>query len=870
MKKTLLSLLFLLPLLCVFGQIKISGSVVDERGLPIPGVKVFVQKAADLRTIADQNGYFEMYLNNGEYTLVIDYPGYERKTDFWGVEEKEIHRLIQLTPLQVQEIQDMEVSTKRTNPGRDIILKVVERRDTISQWAYPHKVDVYTRATDKNVERPLSDRKQKRRDEKRQKDSLERVERELERLEKIELEEADTTIKIKSKKELEKEQEQAKADSIRMVQMNKPKPVMVPKMNMVEVQMLREFSPPNDVKETRNAYLKKGRDWDLYYTTTVKTNFDFFQNLMRWDDLHEVPIISPISGPGILSYKYRLVDQYEEKGQKIHKIEIIARGSSTSSLAGYIYVIDSIWMIQKLDLNLKNGSLLYHDYFSIQQDYINQGDTLNVLTNQVLNYGIKVGSEDSKGKTISTFENYQFNVTYPEKYFGNELAVTSQEAYDKDSTFWENSRKLTLTDEEREFIRIKDSVDFAHTRVEYLDSVDSVYNRITPIEIFFEGIGYRNRETMTRWYFPSVLGLVSFLSPGGFRLNANVYYNKRWENQKALTVAPDLSYGKLNKDLKGSLRLNYLYDPMHIGQFGARVSHGFDQIRSYDAITQILFRSNYIENTELSGNYSRELVNGLYFGGELSFSERRDLADYKFVLNYDSLFGQGVHDIEEFQSYQGLYTRLDLSWVPGQKYMREPYRKVILGSKWPTFTVSYERGIPKVLGSDIDYEYLLLTVGQSFKIGTIGTSKYMIKTGKFLSARELYVVDYKYQRRSDPGIFSNPLHSFQNLQVLLPTNDIYYEGHIIHHDNGAIVNKIPFMKKTGLGVAFGGGAMYVPEFNHFHSEIFLGVERNFRIFGEKIRFGLYMVASEGNTIKPNTTFKIGITPISRFSSDWDY
>jgi hypothetical protein len=120
MKKTLLSLLFLLPLLCVFGQIKISGSVVDERGLPIPGVKVFVQKAADLRTIADQNGYFEMYLNNGEYTLVIDYPGYERKTDFWGVEEKEIHRLIQLTPLQVQEIQDMEVSTKRTNPGRDI------------------------------------------------------------------------------------------------------------------------------------------------------------------------------------------------------------------------------------------------------------------------------------------------------------------------------------------------------------------------------------------------------------------------------------------------------------------------------------------------------------------------------------------------------------------------------------------------------------------------------------------------------------------------------------------------------------------------------------------------------------------------------
>ncbi|MFT7345029.1 MAG: hypothetical protein ACI9XP_001623 [Lentimonas sp.] len=864
--KKILFLLFSLQVVFAFAQTKISGQVIDELGLPIPGVKVFVQKGADLRTIADQNGYFEMFLNSGEYTLVIDFPGYERRSEFWGVENTEIHRILELSPLQVQDLQDMEVSTKRTNPGREIILKVIERRDTISQWAYPHKVEVYTRATDINIERPESDRKQQRRAEKATKDSLERVEKEAEELLKSQAENQDTIQKDLSKKELAS----IKEDSIQKALMNKPPEVKIPKMNMVEVQMLREFSPPNDVKETRNAYLKKGRDYDLYYTTTVKTNFDFFQNLMRWDDLHEVPIISPISGPGILSYKYRLVAQYEEDGQKIHKIEIIPRGSSTSSLAGYIYVIDSIWMIQKLDLSLKNGSLLYHDYFSVMQEYDNLGDSLNVLTKQVLNYGIKVGSEDSKGRTLTTFENYEFNVVYPEKYFGNELAVTTQEAYDKDSTFWEANRKLSLTEDEKEFIRIKDSVDVAHMRVEYLDSVDSVYNRINLLEVLVEGIGYRNRETMTRWYFPSVLSLVNFFTPGGIRYSANVYYNRRWENQKAITIAPDVSFGPLNKDLKGKLFLDYLYDPMHIGHFGAEIRHDFDQIRSYDAITQVLFRNNYIEKTELAGTYSRELVNGLYLNGKVSFSERRDISDYKFSLNYDSLFGAGTFDVEQFKPYQGLFTKIDFTWVPGQKYMREPYRKVVLGSKWPTFSAGYERGIPKVFGSDIDYEYLLLTIGQSFKIGTIGTSKYRIKSGKFLSARELYVVDYKYQRRSDPGIFSNPLNSFQNLQVLLPTNDIYYEGHFIHHDNGAIVNKIPFMKKTGLGVAFGGGAMYVPEFKHFHSEIFAGVERNFRIFGEKIRFGLYIVATEGNTIKPNTTFKIGITPISRFSSDWDY
>jgi hypothetical protein len=40
------------------------------------------------------------------------------------------------------------------------------------------------------------------------------------------------------------------------------------------------------------------------------------------DDLHQSPVSSPISAPGILSYKYRLEDQYEENGLKINKIKI--------------------------------------------------------------------------------------------------------------------------------------------------------------------------------------------------------------------------------------------------------------------------------------------------------------------------------------------------------------------------------------------------------------------------------------------------------------------------------------------------------------------------------------------------------------------
>ena len=135
---------------------------------------------------------------------------------------------------------------------------------------------------------------------------------------------------------------------------------------------------------------------------------------------------------------------------------------------------------------------------------------------------------------------------------------------------------------------------------------------------------------------------------------------------------------------------------------------------------------------------------------------------------------------------------------------------------------------------------------QTFKIGTIGTTSYHAKTGLFLNTKRLYDADLKFQRRSDPIWFSNPLQSFQGLDSTYPTNNIFYEFHFVHHDNGSIINKIPFMKKTRIGLVFGGGYMHIPEHNLHHSEIVAGLERNFKLSKRRLRVGLYGVLSTNN------------------------
>ena len=148
----------------------------------------------------------------------------------------------------------------------------------------------------------------------------------------------------------------------------------------------------------------------------------------------KLPLL-PISNPGIFSYKYRLVDKYEENGKIISKIKkIIPRKTSTSTLAGYIYVIDSLWLVNKIELSLKKGNLLVYDYFNIYKNLKLQGIASVCLSNKTLVMESSIHrSFPMEEQSIATFSNYNFNPQFGRRFFGTELAVTEQEAYEKET-----------------------------------------------------------------------------------------------------------------------------------------------------------------------------------------------------------------------------------------------------------------------------------------------------------------------------------------------------------------------------------------------------------------------------------------------------
>lgn len=808
----LLKVFYLLFFICLptltFSQWNLSGTILDEKKLPIPFANVYIKNNTDLRTQTDENGKYSLQLFDGEYFIIVNIAGYEERETYVVIANKGAVKDVQLFPIKIKELEDVEVSVKRGNPGREIMLEVVKKRDQINPWSYPHSTDVYIKATESIVRKEKSVEADK--NEEPETDPLE--------------EERRKTAKLAGN------------------------------MNIAEIQVTRNYAPPNKVKEIRNAYELRGDDKTLYYTTTVKSNFNFFQNLIYLEDLHSTPVMSPISAPGILSYRYRLEAQYEENGRKIHKIKIIPRMSSTSTLTGYIYVIDSLWLIQKLDLTMEKGNLFMYDYFSIHQEFDLLGDSICVLKEQVLDYGVKYKNQTSNCKTTAQFTNYNFKPNFPSKFFNNELAVTTEEAYERDSSFWKEQRAVSLTAEEQRFILVRDSIHDAFNRKEYLDSIDKVFNKVTFLKVIWFGVEHRNRAKKTQWSINSLAAILRPLYPAGPRIAPGFSYFKKWNDQRTLDVNTEISYGFLNHDIKGSTNWDYLYNPFKQARLKVSFDHEFAAIVSYDAITQIYKRSNFIEATALNIGQTQEYINGLYVDFNFEFCERRSINGYKKLGFLDEVIPND--DFKPFQGYQALLGEVTITYTPGQKYMREPHRKVVLGSKWPSIYAYYERGIPKLFGSDVDHEYGLVGIYQNFQLGTFGTSSYHVKSGKFLSSKNLKDADFKYQRRSDPIWFSNPLYSFQDQDSSLPSRDYYIEAHFIHHDNGSLINKIPFMKKTGIGFAFGVGALYVAQFNWMHYEVLGGLERNFKFSKRRLRIGLYAVFSDGNNINPRWTGKI--------------
>ena len=825
MKKHLFLFIFIFSSILTFSY-QLRGVILDSESQPLPYVTVVV-KNTTYAVSSNLNGQYFMELEDGEHTVLYSYLGYKTIEKQVSIKGSNISLDVQMLESET-ELSEIEVKISKRDYAFEIISKAIKARDQNRNQFHNYTCNAYVKAS------------------------------------------------------LEKESIKLKKDTI----------IGKEKMDFVESYSELSYQKPNKYKETKKGY----RDFSQKFETDVsvtfnfeddaytskpsvinqnlfkinldQARFDFYDNLMNIPSLGEVPFTSPISATSFLSYKFKYIDSFEEKGLLINKIQVIPRVKEGALFSGYIYIVEDSWVIKAVEFELPSTMLIYYNYFKIFQEY-EQVEGKWVLTREEFFYNRKFTGNHLLGNTVIKYQNYKLDNVFPKRYFSNEIRVIEDDAMEKDSLYWEEVRPLTLKDEERSFIHQQDSIIKYESTEEFMRKEDSTVNHINFWSIVGNGVYHQNSFKKREYYFNSLLNSVDPFGVGGYRQSLGGGASQGLENGKKVDANYRLNYGFNNQDLKGDIELGYQYNLKKLTRVYAGYENNFDAINKYESISNSFSRQNFVQLRSWHAGHEIEVVNGFFIDAFAEYAQRKSIAGFQLSDWSQQLFGENNIPVN-FDDYDQLLFDFTFSFRFDQKYAMEPNRKIIIGSKYPKVDINYKKAIPGVFNASLDFDFLELRVFDDIKMGAMGVSKFKLFAGRFLRGDSIMFTDHKFFRGSDPVLFSSPLRSFQLLGNSFNTKNEYFQLHYLHNFNGTLLNKIPVLNKLGLRTVAGISTLLIEDVSFSHGEAFLGLELPFRLGKQVFKIGAYYVGADSNYSALTSTFKIGIDMFNPYTNSWSY
>ncbi|MCI4671961.1 MAG: DUF5686 family protein [Bacteroidia bacterium] len=866
--KRILFFAFLVCSFCCSYAFQLKGKVTDAEGKPIPYLSVFL-KNSTYGTLTNLKGDYFLELDGGSYTLVFQHISYKKKSIEVEVLDNEVLNVsMEFIDIQIEEV---EISAGKKDPAYAIMKSVIE-----SKKEYVYQFDTYTCETyiKATLERDtLGTKRNRRRQRQALADSI-KAAKDSSLVVKTDTLIQDTVKKIRTKEEQREQLELI--ESVSQTYFKSPgtyKSVvkayrdlagkMAAQGTAIRITDQGTLSGGGSFEDVTNPY--------LFYTDVSDADINFYRNLVNIKDLGDRPFISPLhSTLWRVTYKYRLVDKFYENSKVIYKINVQPRSKDGPYFKGDIYVIDGLWAIKSVNLEIIPSTLSFHNKFHLIHEYEKTSRSRWVIKREEYLYQVKDNQGEYYGHSIAMHKDYKLDIEIPNRFFKNELRKVEAKALEQDDSFWANSRPISLKQKELDYIHVRDSILAYHQSEEYLQMQDSISNHLDWRDFLFNGIRFSNRLKGLTFTMAPIAGQMRPFGVGGYRHSLDGGVRKEFEKGYQLRFNGGIDYGFRNRDVKGYGIVNFTYLPKKFARAYVKYGDQYRLVTLYENIATILSRSNYINQEYVGLGNSMEIFNGFFIDASATWSERRAIDGLELAEWSQDLFGAD-NVPREFDDYKEFLLDIKLRYTPGQKYKTLPYRKVILGSHYPTFFLRYKKSIPGIFGSEINYDFLEVGARHSFDLRTMGHSQWVVYAGRFLQAQNIRFTDLKFIRGSDPYFFVSPLDFFQLLGPTFSTQNAYVQGNYYHNFNGVLIDKIPLLKRTKLQTSVGGGILGIEDGNFFHTEVFAGVQHPFRILKTRFRIGAYYVTAYSNYENAiSGQVKFGISFYNPVNHRWDY
>ncbi len=771
---------------------RVSGKVFSSESLPLPFASVLI-KGTTIGTTANSNGEYFLDLSPGDYTLICQHVGYEKREKQISVGSEPVMFNFVLKEVSLS-LQEIIIKPGGEDPAYEIIRNAIKKRPYYLSQVSSYQCDVYIKGQIRLKAFPEKFMGQR-----------------------IDLEDGDTS---------------------------KNKIVF-----LSETIAKYSFSQPDKQKVEVISTRVSGQQNGLGFSNPEMISF-YENNVKLPRNINPRGFISPIAENALYYYRYKYLGAFIEDGVQVNRIQVIPKRKYEPLFSGYIQIVENEWRIHSLQLKLtKESQMEYVKELVIDQMYLPVGKDIWMLQNQNVYPEIDMLGFNASGYFTTLYSNYNIEPAYKKKFFDRIVLKYDSISNKRTKAYWDSIRPVPLLDDEvADFIK-KDSLEQKRLDPHYLDSLDHRQNKLSFLGIVLNGQNFQRRTKDRSFEYDPLLKSLSFNTVEGLSAQLAGTYRKDWKGRKSLSITPVFRYGFSNHHFNAFLISSYRFGHTYRNSITVSGGKRIYQFNNDNPISQLvntfstlLDGNNYMKIYEArfaSIRYSKAIGEGFNIDAGLHYQKRTPLENTdtssfwgksenksRYTPNYPTdISGSNILPHEAFVA------DFSITYRPGTNYIELPDRTISIGSKYPIFRLSYARAFRNVIGSDVEYDKWRFSVQDNINLKTVGELRYNGVIGGFLSKSHVETPDYQHYE-ANLSIKANPyLNSFQLLPYYLKSNtsDFYFRMHLEHRYNGFLTNKIPLIRKYNLHLVTGGNLLMINKDNYYF-EFFAGIDNIFKIF----------------------------------------
>ncbi|WNB17677.1 DUF5686 and carboxypeptidase regulatory-like domain-containing protein [Marivirga arenosa] len=852
MKNLVSLILFVLSVSHLFGQVGVRGVVYSDSGEELPFATIYVQETGS-GTSTNQEAYYELQLEEGEYTLQYKFVGYETVVKQISVQDQFIQLDVQL-PKQTLLLDEVTTSAKATDPANWMMRKAIAKSSYHRQQVDAYSARVYVKGKGRATDIPFY-------------------------------------LSSMLKKEGIDEETLIISESVSEVSYRRPNQFSE-KVISVYASKKTDFNA-NPMRFIAGSFYQDEIASVISPLSSKAFRYYRFKHLGAFMDgkhlINKIKVIPKVPGPNVFEGDIQLV----EEDWALFRVDLKAQvelGIEVRIRQVYQNIKDLAWMpiTHQFDVDgklmgvgfegkylasMSNYNIELNPALPKQLKIIDEGDDeQGRMTEEIIEEANElvetkkeqvVVKSDDLSDIMKDYRKTQQDSLAKQDVIGVYEYKMDSSAFNLDSNFWAQIRPIPLsTNETRGYAKL-DSLNVIQEEKAAKDSVKNKNKSTFQIQDILFGGNYKldstgqwrfkiynpifniNYNTVEGLNFDYSIGLKKFISLNRDSTIDRSTVDWSFHNRNSFVVfKPTVRYSVARNKVTGKVLARYQYKT---GDLALRVGRYVSQFNDAPAVLPLLntsfttiWEQNFMKLYEkdfIRLNYSKRFSSKLRMSAEVEYEERNRLlnkADFRIIdwrREFTPNYPVNINPISDFDGQTAFTANLKFHYKPFIKYVISNGIKRPVNQRATNFSFSYFKGFNGIFGSDVDFDRLEIGYKDEFDFGAKGRTYFNTRIGAFLNNNSLGFMDYAHFAGNRAFFTQNdPVESFRLLDYYRYSTDQFYaENFIFHRFRKLLITQIPATRFMGFKEGAFINYLFTPDSKNY-SEIGYSLEGILKFF----------------------------------------